>query len=498
MLLAQPQQIRPAATNSDTTVAGMMSGTFSIDKQGSMNYHIAVEVPPGTAGISPKLALSYNSNATNGYMGQGWSLQGLHKVERIAATIAQDGFWGTISIDSTARYSINGQRLMSYKEYGDDSCLYRTEIESWSKVTSYGPFSDPDSFKIVTKKGMVFSYGTSKASRVSTNDSSATWEWLLATESDLHQNTVSYSYSIDNTNGVSYPQQIDYTSGKNLSAKRHVYFNYETRPDTVTSFSGGNMQRYLSLLSNIQTEVNDTVAIQYQLKYDTSPVTGKSLLSSVTKCDQKGFCYPATEFTWQQPSSNYPDTVSTYQEVAISTSIAVNTVADVNADGISDLVNIWPDEDLLTCAITLGTSQGLTTETQIFTTHLSYPGIDSIPPILMDINGNGTDQIVYPFEIVVDNAYEIAILTLSYTTGSDTLIISDTIKTGLSSSSAYFQTADINGDGNGDLVFFESDDTGTHLAYNIGFSDGITFHFDSSSTSLYAPWIPPPGQLTFT
>ena len=95
-----------------------------------MNYHVAIEVPPGTNGMAPKLAISYSSNASNGYLGQGWTLQGLHKIERVAATIAQDGFWGTVNFGATARYAINGQRLMLDQQFDKDSCWYRTEIES--------------------------------------------------------------------------------------------------------------------------------------------------------------------------------------------------------------------------------------------------------------------------------------------------------------------------------------------------------------------------------
>ena len=500
-MMAQPQDstLNASDESSGKTVAGILGGNFSINKGGSMNYHVAIEVPPGTNGMAPKLAISYSSNASNGYLGQGWTLQGLHKIERVAATIAQDGFWGTVNFGATARYAINGQRLMLDQQFDKDSCWYRTEIESWSKITSYGSFSDPDSFRIITKKGMAFTYGTNDSTLVTTNDGCANWEWLLASESDLHQNSIEYTYLIDNANSVSYPYRIDYTSGKDLVAQRHVHFNYETRPDTVTSFSSGNMQRYLSLLSSIQTEVSDTLALQYQITYENSAITGKSLLKKITKCDKNNYCFPANRFRWQQPTANYPDSVTTYQQSAIPTGISLNTIGDLNADGISDLVNIWPDNYQLNCAITLGSHQGLTTKTKFYATDLSYPGLDSIPPILTDINGDGADQIVYPFAVKTsENEFEIAMLTLSYSPTADTLVTSDTIMTGLYAGSYYFQSADINGDGNGDLIFFTSDDTETYLTYNIGLSDGTSFQFAQKTTTLNAPWIVPPNQLTFT
>ncbi len=290
---------QPKETTANT-VAGTLGGKFSVNKEGSMKYRIALEVPPGTNGMEPSLSLSYSSNYPNEYLGQGWYLEGMPKIERVAATIAQDNFWGTISTDTTARYALNGQRLMLSVQYGSDSCSYKTEIESWSKIISYGAFSEPDSFRVWTKKGQLLTYGTSDSSKLYASDSDFAWEWLLASQSDLHQNSIQYNHWIDSQNGVSYPYHIAYTANKNRSAQRHVYFSYEPRQDTITVFSGGNLTQYTYRLDSIYTKVNEDIALQYSLVYDTASVTGRSLLSSVTKCDQNGNCYPANTFTWQQ------------------------------------------------------------------------------------------------------------------------------------------------------------------------------------------------------
>ena len=41
---------------------------------GSATYRVALDVPPGTAGFSPSLALRYDSGQGNGTVGIGWSL----------------------------------------------------------------------------------------------------------------------------------------------------------------------------------------------------------------------------------------------------------------------------------------------------------------------------------------------------------------------------------------------------------------------------------------
>ncbi len=171
----------------------------------------------------------------------------------------------------------------------------------------------------------------------------------------------------------------------------------------------------------------------------------------------------------------------------------------MNGDGISDLVNIWPGNGWLTCAITLGSKEGLTDITQVFTTDLYYPGLDSIPPLIMDVNGDGASEIIYLFAQELENDdFVFAFLPLSYSAENDSLMVSDTITTSFYSADFYFQAADVNGDGRGDLVFFEADSaTSSDLRYNIGFSDGNTFQFAENTQTLDAPFINPPEQLLF-
>ena len=65
--------------NINNAVAGSIAGTAAVSPSGAAVYAIPIQVPPGTAAVMPQLSLSYSSEAGDGPLGVGWTLNGLSR-----------------------------------------------------------------------------------------------------------------------------------------------------------------------------------------------------------------------------------------------------------------------------------------------------------------------------------------------------------------------------------------------------------------------------------
>src|SRR5262249_39376785 len=210
------------------TVAGVTPGSFQVSPSGAATYTIPIQVPPGIAGVEPRLALTYSSQGGNGLVGMGWGLSGLSNIQRCPKTFAQDGARGGINYDADDRFCLDGQRLISIGTASDcGGTEYRTEIESFSKVISCGTAGNgPSDFKAWTKAGQIMEYGNTADSKIEAVPAGnwVTWPtgtvrvWALNKVSDRKSNYLTITYNEDGLNPYSVtsgggfsPARIDYT-----------------------------------------------------------------------------------------------------------------------------------------------------------------------------------------------------------------------------------------------------------------------------------------------
>src|SRR5262245_12815470 len=163
---------------------------FDVSSTGAATVRIPLVVPPGTAEITPALALTYNSQQPDGVLGMGWALDGLPGISRCPQTMAQDGVRRGINYDANDRFCIDGQRLVAVTgSYGADGTEYRTEMEIFSRVISHGTAGvGPAWFEVHTKAGQIMEFGHTSDSQILAVGKTTARAWAVNKVSDTKGN----------------------------------------------------------------------------------------------------------------------------------------------------------------------------------------------------------------------------------------------------------------------------------------------------------------------
>ncbi len=429
--------------------AGALQGTFQISTSGASTYSVPLTVPPGINSMAPKLSFNYTSSSGNGLLGMGFSMSGLATIQRIPATMAQDGFVGSVSYNQEDRFALNGTRLINVDgDYGENGTVYHTETESWTKVTSFGDNcgSGPCWFQVLTKKGYTLEFGNTVDAQIESTNGKGIRIWAINKITDLNGNYISFTYQKDENNGSYYPLRIDYTGNDKtgLSTQRSVQFTYSPREDVVTTYEADGFVRNMVRLDGIHTYLESENVLNYVLDYQYSMATGRSQLIGVSECDNTGKCLPATTFDWQGSNQLFQDPEVLDNQIKVGQLMPL----DINGDGLIDFANVNK----------VGTENNPTQLNTYLSNGNDFVASDSINFsnkgemfFAIDLNGDGLGDIT---KIYLNDQLEVSTF-LSDGNGLQTTPLvyngPDNINYG-TSSRAFLNPTDLNGDGLTDLV----------------------------------------------
>ncbi len=375
---------------------GVTRGEFRVSESGAATYSIPLNLPAGTVGVTPQIALRYSSQGGDGIMGVGWSLSAGSAIFRCPKTIAQDSIISGVDFTSNDRFCLDGQRLMNTAgTHARDGAIYYTEIDSFSKIEAHGNATEtgPLGFTVETKTGEVRYYGyvdavtgTNAISLFDYWNNSETGQdafiepnghatdnlaqsYLLKAIKDVSGNYILFEY--DESNGSANISRVSYTGNANTGQTPYAYaqMNYRTKA-TMAKRSGyvaGSTAVQDQLLDSITVILNAQVVHHYALDYFVPTLAEENYtLESIQECSDsaKLDCYPATTFDWHKPvlSSQtvqefceyepgvpefcYNQTVtSDFNPFGNQTgklisgyNVGSNQVFDMNGDGYSDII----------------------------------------------------------------------------------------------------------------------------------------------------------------
>jgi RHS repeat-associated protein len=326
--------------------AGRTSGTFGVSQSGEAQYNIPIFTPPGAAGLAPQLSLVYGHRIQEGYFGIGWSLTGLTIISRCSATWAQNGYARDVRNDLQDKFCLSGNQLkLSSGTYGVAGSIYRTEIETFARITAYGSAGNgPAYFVVEQKDGLIYEYGNSTDSRIESVGQSSALVWAVNKIRDRSGNEILFTYTEDSTNGSYRVNTIQYTRNTSAGVTTPQYavnFVYETVPvgEVDSQYLAGSRIKRVTRVDRIEVTYNaSTLVRRYELTYESSlSATYKSRLTTIQECGGSGSdCLSPTTINYQNATVGLAAAMPTSVVMPVGNNVIWSL--DLNGDGRKDAV----------------------------------------------------------------------------------------------------------------------------------------------------------------
>ena len=320
---------------------GKIDDEVNVSPTGQLSYDIPIPAIPGTGGMKPSLSVAYNSSTKNGLAGYGFDLTGLSIISRVPSDRFHDYLSTAIDFTGHDHFALDGQRLLNYNYSTATETEYRTENNSFAKILAQGKSTNPTSFKVYTKSGLIYDY-VSVAKALGKAESDSTLFWLVSKISDTKGNYIVVTYGGDASSSDFYPSRIDYTGNDSMGVTPYasVRFSYISNPYTPVTYVNGARVKRSKIISSIDLYMEEQPVRNFHFSYQV--VNRKYQLSKITESTSDGESKNPTRLTWSNLDSfkvknyNYSTTKLIHK--------ATLTIGDFNGDGMADFI-ATPEND---------------------------------------------------------------------------------------------------------------------------------------------------------
>ena len=369
-----------------------------VDAFGAFTDAIPLEVPE-FHGIAPELSLTYKSSGVNGWLGVGWTLEGLGLIER-----ASPGKGAPSYDDGSDIFLFDGEELVPCAPGSvSPSCAaggtHSTKTENYTRIAFTGAGAD-SRWTITRKDGTEAVYAPVYGVDPGPDGSWGTaddvyYKWGLSQVTDTSGNAVTYSWATDQFGCCwEHPESISYNGAV-------ITFYYEPRPDVELVATGVGLSTLRGRLETIDVTVSGSRVRAYKLSYAASPASERSLLSSVQQFGSDavvdgsgtvvgGTSLPARAAGYQ---AGTPGFVAGGTDTGMhSGEFSQFLPMDINGDGLTDMLEVYRACFVLCAnkhAAWISDGSGFTRTSE---SNIADPQYSRF--LVADVNGDGMDDAV--------------------------------------------------------------------------------------------------------
>ncbi|MFF1506501.1 SpvB/TcaC N-terminal domain-containing protein [Streptomyces sp. NPDC058326] len=269
----------------------------SANNSGDARLSYPLEVPKGRAGLEPKLAVTYNSSAANGWLGVGWDVT--------TPMVTVDTRWGVPRYDAgleTETYLLNGEQLTpvahrSALRARTAEKVFHSRVEGrFDRIVRHGDSPANYWWEVTDKQGVRTLFGGTADSTLADGKGHVA-TWAARETRDGNDNVLRYRYAKVADGGTAdsavpgsdlYPQKITYTGRGDTDGRYSVTFVRDRergeprRPDVRIDARYGFKKVTADLLRRVEVKLDDQLIRAYELNYRTGAFA-TTLLTSVSQ-----------------------------------------------------------------------------------------------------------------------------------------------------------------------------------------------------------------------
>ena len=293
-------------------VVGDYNASACVSPSGAASFSIPIECPKGVNGMEPKISLNYNSQSGYGNAGYGWNVAATSVITKALATPYYNGKCMPINGDYQEEYlSLDGQRLIKYKEISESEVEFRTENDNYNRIVRYGTALDYY-FKVYTTDGKILTYSQLEEGQRYYHGNSG---WYLTKVEDLYGNYMTYEYYYYVTSNYIYNidrvrlKSIQY-GGNSTVGNAHtcrVDFEYEIG-DIPDYYVSKYCKKRCHVFSSVKTYSNNTLNTKYEFVYGNT--NNSTRLKEIKKYGNNEDYLESVKVNWNEYNFSPTETIN--------------------------------------------------------------------------------------------------------------------------------------------------------------------------------------------